>query len=135
MAKSKTGLYIGLAVAAGAAYLLLTKKSPATVAPGTTPLQGSTTPAGSAASSSPLSLVPSLLQLGQTLFGSGSSAPSLPYAPVNLAPTGGTSPVSPAAGLSFIDPTSAPSLDITAPSIDTSTVSTDPSADLSNIFL
>jgi hypothetical protein len=117
MAKNKTGLVIGLAVAAGAAFLLL--KRPA--APGTTTTAtapsypGGTTPAP--APNTTAGLINSLISLGKSIFGGSASDPS--FAPVSLAPTS-SGAGSPAGGINYINPT-APTLAITAPAPDTTT--------------
>jgi hypothetical protein len=139
MAKNnKAGLFVGLAAAGVAVYLLTKSKS---TAPATTTAAGTTTlpyaPAVATATSAVnagSSLINTLSSAVKSIFGGGSSTPT--FTPVGLQPTTTTSAPSPASSINYIDPSSAPTLSITGPAADNSVADNSGNGvDLSNIFL
>jgi peptidoglycan hydrolase-like amidase len=136
--KNKAALFVGLAAAGVAVYLLMKSKpaaTPATTAATPVIPYAPTVAAATSAVSAGTSLLNSLINPLKSLFG-GSSTPT--FTPVSVASTGSTAAPSPASSINYINPGSAPTLAITAPTIDNSVASNDDGSgddDLSNIFL
>lgn len=109
--KKKTGLIIGLA-AGGVALYLLTRKA-TTPAPATTMILPSAPTAAAAASGSG-NILSTLANLGKSIFG-GSSSPAAgssgAFTPVAVAPAAPSTGISPATGITYINPT-APTLQL-----------------------